>query len=930
MKGPANQEGNKSEESKYTWIPFYKELAQIIAKYGYEIKNELLNFVHSLSAYNLPIPELNDVDHNNNLFQLSEIDPFTFYSFFNRQITDENRIKICEIIKKNFKISAMVPSDFTGIPVMDNRNTWFFAYEAKRNPDDIQLLWNFFINIVDGLPLEKTDFASVINIRNVKTKITTGLFWIAPERFISLDSRMLNYLGEKMPTRFTPEFYTHCLKKAKNYEMPFYELSYEAWKKSQSSNLTSKDLLNMNDEEVTKLKEAASSKEAINRIKEAKASKSAELSLSGLDLKAVPKEIGDLVNLKALSLDNNQLEKLPQDFKKLKNLVSLGLKNNGFANIPESILSLNQLVSLDLRDNKINNLPRLLPKLKTLKTILLSGNELSYIPGNVTKWLGSLESHDLNLQKYMQQSVNPVSDNPTNVDQLGRESFAGSIANKLNIIWEDNQNSEVDAPIMIHLYGPWGSGKSSLIHFIEKRLKDINPVKSKWRVIKFNAWQNQHIDPPWWSLYSEIRKQGLGWFQRILLHIGSYFNQVFKNKAPYIFALTIASLILFVKKEYISGVTFFCTDISGYIKTINGGVTLLGSIFSLFIAFGRVIFLTSAENATLFMTEKNNPMIVIRKKFREAMNKIKYPILVVIDDMDRCHTGYTVKLLEGIQTLFASKNVAYLVAGDRRWLYSCYEKVYCDFKDDIKEPGKRLGAHFLEKAFEFSFPVPGISEEIKEQFWKDLLGKNRGGSSFESDRQNTSDSESSGDVRNTIKEDLKRVDNESDIFSIGEKYKGNFQAEQAYREAVIEKLSQRHMMETTEHFLLQFWELVEPNPRSMKRLLNAYSIQRELAVLSGFDLKDENFRNQLVLFAIVSLRWPDLERALNKKPEIADIIKSKQNVDSIDDKGIKKLIFNPDVEDVFYNNKIGVTLDSKAVEVFVSLQSEGDADSSVT
>jgi hypothetical protein len=42
------------------------------------------------------------------------------------------------------------------------------------------------------------------------------------------------------------------------------------------------------------------------------------------------------------------------------------------------------------------------------------------------------------------------------------------------------------------------------------------------------------------------------------------------------------------------------------------------------------------------------------------------------------------------------KRVFYAVAADRQWLYTSFEKVYSDFKDDLSEPGKRLVMPFAE------------------------------------------------------------------------------------------------------------------------------------------------------------------------------------------------------------------------------------------
>src|SRR5690606_20093890 len=57
---------------------------------------------------------------------------------------------------------------------------------------------------------------------------------------------------------------------------------------------------------------------------------------------------------------------------------------------------------------------------------------------------------------------------------------------------------------MIHLQGAWGDGKSTFLNLIENNL---NNGDNKWVVVKFNAWQHQHLNPPWWPFLDQIYEQ---------------------------------------------------------------------------------------------------------------------------------------------------------------------------------------------------------------------------------------------------------------------------------------------------------------------------------------------------------------------------------------------------------------------------------------
>jgi KAP family P-loop domain len=111
----------------------------------------------------------------------------------------------------------------------------------------------------------------------------------------------------------------------------------------------------------------------------------------------------------------------------------------------------------------------------------------------------------------------------------------------------------------------------------------------------------------------------------------------------------------------------------------------------------------------------------ISRHFEKLVYMMNQPIAIFVDDLDRCNDSYTVEFLERIQTLFREAGVFYVVAADRRWLFSSYKKAYESFKNDIDEPGRSLGYLFLAKTFQLSVPLPRLSPELQRQYWEYLL-----------------------------------------------------------------------------------------------------------------------------------------------------------------------------------------------------------------
>ena len=176
----------------YTWVPFYKELSQKLLQFRSNRK-PLVDWIYA-NIKGEYIKHLKDAPDGR---RVADIDPFTVYAIFNRGITHEKRIEICQMFKDYLNISASVPKDFDGIPVMNAQRTNFMAFANKREKGDIERLWNVFEAAVLGKEIENY-YNALEHQYLVKFNLTFGLFWIRPDLYLPLDSRsqnMLNSIG---------------------------------------------------------------------------------------------------------------------------------------------------------------------------------------------------------------------------------------------------------------------------------------------------------------------------------------------------------------------------------------------------------------------------------------------------------------------------------------------------------------------------------------------------------------------------------------------------------------------------------------------------------------------------------------------------------------------------------------------------------------
>jgi 5-methylcytosine-specific restriction enzyme B len=188
--------------SQFTWIRCFGEMAEKLVPFRHR-QQELIALLEGLRAKGLTITPLNDKDAVGNPFLMREIDPFTFFGVFNRGLTADKRILIVNELIKFFDVKARPPTDFAGIPILNNQNSWFVSYSAQRGATDVDRLWDVFVRALGDDPMRDPKFAdafdAALDVRGTSANLTAGLFWIRPQTFVSLDGTLREHLPLKWP-----------------------------------------------------------------------------------------------------------------------------------------------------------------------------------------------------------------------------------------------------------------------------------------------------------------------------------------------------------------------------------------------------------------------------------------------------------------------------------------------------------------------------------------------------------------------------------------------------------------------------------------------------------------------------------------------------------------------------------------------------------
>jgi 5-methylcytosine-specific restriction protein B len=222
----------------FSWIPLYKELATKLVSWENR-QGELLASLERLREDGVKVTPFNDRDKGGRQIPLGEIDPFTFFGTFNRGIKSKDRLAIVSAVKALLGASAPLPTDFDGIPILNNQQSWFIGYHKDRQREDVSLLWRVFRLAVSGSAIDSAEFAeafdAALKVFGVAINLTMGLFWIRPTTFLNLDGTNRAFLNIALPPGgLTAAFYIDAVKTVAAQGKGFPEISLEAWQAAQN------------------------------------------------------------------------------------------------------------------------------------------------------------------------------------------------------------------------------------------------------------------------------------------------------------------------------------------------------------------------------------------------------------------------------------------------------------------------------------------------------------------------------------------------------------------------------------------------------------------------------------------------------------------------------------------------------------------------
>ncbi|GAA2638727.1 KAP family P-loop NTPase fold protein [Streptomyces axinellae] len=243
----------------------------------------------------------------------------------------------------------------------------------------------------------------------------------------------------------------------------------------------------------------------------------------------------------------------------------------------------------------------------------------------------------------------PFLDHEEGPDLLGHGQYAQHVINLMDRVRNQTETG------VLALIGPWGSGKSSVLGKVTRRLRDGAASDDGWLVAELNPWLYSDLESLTLALFSEIRealpddgrwseaREKIGGFGKAISPLG---------KVTALFGL----------------------DSEGLIQEVSN----------------RISGDTSASAA--------------KHKAEEALRKAGHPVLVVMDDLDRLTPEELLVVFKLVRLVGHLPNVYYLISFDERTLLDVLQR------SELVGNSEPRARDFLEKIIQVRLDLPAFRE----------------------------------------------------------------------------------------------------------------------------------------------------------------------------------------------------------------------------
>ncbi|QGL63155.1 hypothetical protein FEO87_07815 [Stenotrophomonas maltophilia] len=238
-----------------------------------------------------------------------------------------------------------------------------------------------------------------------------------------------------------------------------------------------------------------------------------------------------------------------------------------------------------------------------------------------------------------------------------------------------------DAPFVISLKGGWGTGKSIFLKRFGYHLEGSHKIP----VIRIDAWHSDYLDDPLLAMTSALADR----------------LKDTQSKTSKAADVIIGGLAESAAKIALPALSILAGLVPGGSIAVDVA-DKLPDIAQNFLDWDRSR--RSAEESFRENLSKARERLTKHLKSNDAS-----PIVIIVDELDRCRPDFAIKFLERVKHFFNVKGICFLIATDHKNLPQAVKTLYGQEVD---------GELYLRKFFDFEFnlPHPSLAHHANQIF----------------------------------------------------------------------------------------------------------------------------------------------------------------------------------------------------------------------
>ena len=288
-------------------------------------------------------------------------------------------------------------------------------------------------------------------------------------------------------------------------------------------------------------------------------------------------------------------------------------------------------------------------------------------------------------------------DSETEIDYLDYDYLIESIE---DIVMNDNL-----LPASIGVYGDWGSGKSTLMRMVKKR---IEYTDEKAKCIYFNGWLFESYEDAKTALLSSIIDE-INKDERF----GDKIKDVVSGLNESVDKFKLAQIG--VK----AGIDFFSAGVMSMFTGVNLANVIPALLSGVINSNTETVKdLSDSVREKLDKKELREDIRKFQENFCELIEKSKMSRLVVfIDELDRCRPDTILDTLEAMKLFMFTGKVVFVIGADERHIAYAVKSKFADIEGIQIDIGKE----YMEKLIQYPIRIPRMDIFETENYIASLL-----------------------------------------------------------------------------------------------------------------------------------------------------------------------------------------------------------------